>query len=121
MTIYKKLCNLVFRDLSRDNQLFTVLVSSWSHVLFFAPELDSDTGFLDTSKSFFVDEFSETGFESKHFFTGAAEKELNGVKDVTFTGTVESSDGIELWIKATDDCAVHVSFESFKDDLFDVH
>jgi hypothetical protein len=46
---------------------------------------------------------------------------LNSVKDVRFARTIESSDSIELRIEAIDDGTVHVSFEAFKDDLFDVH
>lgn len=46
---------------------------------------------------------------------------MNGVKNVTFAGTIEAGDGIELGIKAIDNGTVHVGFEAFEDDLFDVH
>lgn len=107
--------------MSCHDEFFTVLVPSWSHVLLLAPELNCHTGLLNARKAFLVNEFSETSFESEHFFTGATKKELNGIKDVGFARTIESGDGIKLRIKTIDDGTVHVGFEAFEDDLFDVH
>ncbi len=121
MTIDKKFCDFVFCDLPGYNKLFAILISSGSHVFLFASELNCDTGLFNSSKSFFINELSKTSFKPEHFFAGTTKEELNGIKNVTFTWTVKASDGIELGIEAIDDCSVHVSFEAFKNDLFDVH
>ncbi len=86
-----------------------------------ASELNGDTGLFDACESLLVNELSEASFEPEHFLAGAAKEELNGVKDVAFAWAIEASDGIELGVKAWDDGPVHIGFEAFEDDLFDVH
>ena len=90
-------------------------------MLFLAPKLNADAGFLNACEPFFVYKFSEICLESEHFFAGTAQNELNSIKDVTFAGTVESCYGIELWVKSRDNSAVHVGLEPFEDDLLYVH
>lgn len=46
---------------------------------------------------------------------------MDGIKYVTFAGAVETCDGVKLRIEVGDNSAIHVGFEAFEDDLFDVH
>lgn len=121
LTVDEELRDLVLRDLSRDNQLLTILVPRRSHVLFPAPKLDSNTGLFNTSKPLLINQLSEASFESEHLLACAAQQKLNGVKDVWFARSIETGNGVELGVETWYHGAVHVSFEPLKDDFLNVH
>lgn len=50
-----------------------------------------------------------------------AQHEADGVQDVGFTGAVESCNGIELWIPASDRCTCGIALEAVDDQFLDAH
>ena len=52
---------------------------------------------------------------------GDSQQEADGVQDVGLATAVQSSDGIELGVKPTDDCALCIGLEPVQNQLLDEH
>lgn len=83
-------------------------------------EDDGDSGFGDSGLTLLVDEFLEVGSPNL-LQIGDAKNEADGIENVRFAWTVQTSDGVEEGVEARNHGARSVWLEPFQANLLDVH
>ena len=76
-----------------------MFVSNRTVGLILIVEDNCDNGFVDSCLPLFVHQFGEVTSPNLTQ-VGNSEDEANRVQDIGFSGAIQSSDGIEMWIKA---------------------
>jgi hypothetical protein len=86
-------------DLSSHCDFLALLIAHRTTRFIFVVEYNSNDGFVDPCLALLVDEFREVS-SSDLFEIGNAEDEANRVKNIGLPRTIQSSDGVEMGIKA---------------------